>query len=105
MTTNNDKLNTLINNSRIKHSLSNYEIKIIEENYNIDAIKYISMDIDHDGYDQFGSKSDLFTFKIYHIESGKLFKSIWYRENWYDGKNMDYFLMKKKEIKNNIKKK
>jgi len=78
--------NTLINSLKdIYRFYPNqyHELQVINDNYNTDDILNIEIELDHDGYDSFGPKSDLWDLIIIHKKNGKKYKSIWHREEWF----------------------
>lgn len=72
-----------------------HELKVIDDNYDLKNIIRIKVKLDHDGYDEDGPESDLWDLIIVHKKGGKIFTSIWHRENWFI-KDVDdeYFLEK-----------
>ena len=100
----NDKTK-FINNSieKLKHLYKFFEhdyleLKVIIENYNIKNIIGINRELEHDGYDSYGPKSNLWDLKIIHIENDKKYLSVWHREDWFTGTDEEYFLCDKREL-------
>ena len=97
--------NEFINDSikQLKH-LYNFtkfdylDLKVIMENYDVKYIIGIDRKLDHDGYDSYGPKSNLWDLKIIHIENGKKYLSKWHREDWYTDEKEEYFLCNKREL-------
>jgi hypothetical protein len=99
--------NEFINNSikQIKHlynftKYDYFDLKAIIENYKIANIIKIERDLEHDGYDMYGPKSDLWDLKITYMENDKKYLTIWHRENWFTGDGEEYFFSKKEEVNN-----
>ena len=100
------KNNNFINDSinKLKHlynfsKLDFFDLKVIMQNYEIKDIIKIDRDLEHDGYDRYGPKSDLWDLRIIHLENNKKYLSIWHRENWFTDVDEEYSLIKKQEIK------
>ncbi len=55
-----------------------------------DDISDIKITIDHDGADEYGFKSNLYTMIIQYTEHNNIYESEWYREEWYDN-NIQYY--------------
>jgi hypothetical protein len=101
-----DKYNEIINNDKItlEESLiiKKYRHMNEEDHKNIILKKYTDIintkyKIDHDGHDEYGFASDLYTFTIYYRKGYNIHIDIWYRENWFN----DNYIGKYELIKNN----
>jgi len=100
----NDKkefINTSIEKLKHLYRFSEYdylELKIIMENYDVKNIIGIKKELEHDGYDRYGPKSNLWDLKIIHIENNKKYLSVWHREDWYTDQKEEYSLFNKREL-------
>ena len=69
----------------------NYEEKCIEEyTLKTDKILFKKVFIDHDGYDDLGPKSNLYSFLVIIRRDEKIVYEIFYRYYYYDGNYLDY---------------
>lgn len=56
-----------------------------------DHVLYEYIKVDHDGYDQYGPKSNLYDYYVIIQRNNKILYEIFYRENWFSDKyNMEY---------------
>jgi hypothetical protein len=61
--------------------------QICLENFKKPYVNYYE-NLDHDGYDSYGPKSDLWDFYIFYNEKGQLLVDFYHWENWF-GKDDD----------------
>ena len=86
--------------SELKHlyifNKDNYhELKVIHENYDLKNIVKIMVNLDHDGYDEYGPESDLWYLIIVHKKEDKIYTSCWHRENWFSQNADDEYFLEK----------
>lgn len=67
-----------------------HTLRALCNNYHNNDVLSIRISIDHDGADQDGWLSNLYTMIVRYKENGKVYDSKWYREEWYDD-NIQYY--------------
>lgn len=59
-----------------------------------DDVLSIKILTEHDGADEHGFKSNLYTMIIQYTDNNNIYESEWYREEWYDN-NIQYYELSK----------
>ena len=72
--------------------------KTIHQYYKNKQIYYQKIFLDHDGYDLYGPKSDIWDIIFLRIEKDKLYLDIWHAEDWFDN-DFKFELDKSVELK------
>tara|TARA_B110000037_G_scaffold204183_1_gene247919 strand:+ start:293 stop:652 length:360 start_codon:yes stop_codon:yes gene_type:complete len=102
-----DKYNEIINKDKItkKESEIINKIKIMNEqdHKNIVLKKYNNIidticKIDHDGSDEYGFLSNLYTFTIYYRKGYNIYIDEWYREDWISYNDIQIYELIKRKI-------
>ena len=102
-----DKYNEIINNDKIsleesliikkyRHMNEEDHKNIILNKYN--NIIYTKCKTDHDGHDEYGFASDLYTFTIYYRKGYNIHIHIWYRENWFNDNYIEIYELIKRNV-------
>ena len=101
-----DKYNEIINKDKKtkKESeiINKYKIMNEQDHKNIVLKKYNNIinttcKVDHDGSDEYGFLSNLYTFTIYYRKGYNIYIDEWYREDWFNCEDIEiYELVKRK---------
>jgi hypothetical protein len=62
-----------------------HTLRALCNNYNNNNVLSIRISIDHDGADQYGWQSNLYTMIVRYKENDEVYDCEWYREEWFDG--------------------
>ena len=73
-------------NNHQEDVLNKYKQKNIE-------IAYNKVKIEHDGFDQYGPQSNLYTFFVYYRIGYDYYLDVWHREDWYHGDDDDPYIL------------